>query len=89
MGGTQASVPPHPTLILTGTTMTEADKPKPALTLIDCDRTELERRLLHLACSDSSAEFKKAVDAFISRATLCVVEARADGVSEPKKEDSP
>ena len=69
--------------------MVETDKPKPVLTLIDCDRSELERRLMHLACSDSSSELQKAIDAFKLRATLRVVETRADDVEEPKKEDPP
>ena len=69
--------------------MPEIDKPKPALTLIDCDRTELERQLMHLACSDSSSEFQKAIDGFTSRAKLRVVAAKADEAGERKKADSP
>ena len=63
--------------------MPEIDKPKPALTLIDCDRTELERQLMHLACSGSMEEFQKAIDGFKSRAKLRVVVVAPEDVGEP------
>jgi hypothetical protein len=62
--------------------MAETDKPKPVLTLIDCDRTELERQLVHLACSGSMEELQKAIDGFKSRGKLRVVVARADDAEE-------
>ena len=89
MRGTLGGVLRYPSPIYWGTMMPEIDKPKPALTLIDCDRTELERRLMHLACSDSSSEFQKAIDAFTSRAKLRVVVTNDDDTEEQKKEDSP
>jgi hypothetical protein len=46
---------------------------KPDLALIPCDRSQLERHLLHVACTGSNAELAAAVAAFERRAQLHVV----------------